>query len=259
MQAKGDVMTEGERVTPAGSPFLTHDPGRAASGEPTFDEALERAIDAHFAAHFELCDDVFHEHVSDLVHIDVHWTSPRSSQEPRVLFTSGMSYRPMKLPDAAPFPELAELMIVLPSSWPVDVAAFEDERNYWPVRLLKTLARLPHQYETWLGPGHTIANGEPPGPFAPGTQLSGSLLLRPVHALPEERWDVHVEDGRTIGLLAVYPLYRAELELKTSQGTNALLDALDAAGVGGVVDPVRPSAVAAPPAEEPKKKRFGLF
>ena len=33
----------------------------------------------------------------------------------------------------------------------------KDEKWYWPIRLLKSLARLPIASDTWLGFGHTMA------------------------------------------------------------------------------------------------------
>ena len=30
--------------------------------------------------------------------------------------------------------------------------------RFWPIQMLKFLARFPHEYKTWLGWGHTIPN-----------------------------------------------------------------------------------------------------
>ena len=43
-----------------------------------------------------------------------------------------------------------------------DAEAMEDERWYWPVRLLKVLARLPIENDTWLGLGPHPGQGSPP-------------------------------------------------------------------------------------------------
>ncbi len=62
----------------------------------------------------------------------------------------------MNVPSALDEYELyyAELMIDLPPEWLVQD---DDENNYWPIRWLKILARLPIDSDTWLGYGHTIA------------------------------------------------------------------------------------------------------
>lgn len=54
--------------------------------------------------------------------------------------------------------ERAELAIALPPDWKLDEESMTDERWYWPVRLLKVLARLPITSNTWLGWGHTMDN-----------------------------------------------------------------------------------------------------
>jgi len=50
------------------------------------------------------------------------------------------------------------------------------------------------------------------------------------------------DDGRTISLLAVIPLHQAELDLKLTEGTDALLNTLDRVRVSELLDPERPSS-----------------
>jgi hypothetical protein len=64
----------------------------------------------------------------------------------------------------------------------MDEERFSDERVYWPIRLLKGLGRLPHEYSTFLWYGHTIPNGDPPEPYAEGTNLCCALITPPVLA-----------------------------------------------------------------------------
>ncbi len=149
-------------VSPGGSPILVH--SREKDFTPAQGESHIEAISAHIERHLGPISGVFHEIISDLVHIDVH-VVPASEPFPYLrLVTSGMSDLPMTLPGGAPGSAYMELMVTLPADWPISADAFEDERNYWPVRLLKTLARLPHEYDTWLGFGHTIPNGHPAEP-----------------------------------------------------------------------------------------------
>jgi hypothetical protein len=137
------------------------------------------------------------------------------------LATSGMSERPMRAPsDGRAY---AELVLALPPDWPMEPEAFEDERRYWPFRLLQTLATLPHQFETWLWIGHTVPNGDPPEPYAPDTGLCCAML------------------GPALTVLA---LHRDEMEAKLEGGMEALIDPLDQAGVTELLDPARPSVFA---------------
>jgi Suppressor of fused protein (SUFU) len=99
-----------------------------------------------------------------------------------------------------------------------------------------------HEYDTWLGMGHTVPNGDPAEPFAPGTGLSGILLL-PSISLAAESHHASRADGEAIDFLTLYPVHTDEMELKLSEGTDALLDLFEAAQVSDIVDPARPSAV----------------
>ena len=54
--------------------------------------------------------------------------------------------------------ERAELVIALPADWKLNQESMQDERWYWPIRLLKALARLPIYNDTWLAWGHTMDN-----------------------------------------------------------------------------------------------------
>src|SRR5262249_55781013 len=81
-----------------------------------------------------------------------------------------------------------------------------------------------HEHQTWLGMGHTIPNGDPAKPFAPGTELCAWLLLPPVR-VPNEAQEVALADGRRVHLYVLHALFLDELSLKLSKGTNALLDA----------------------------------
>lgn len=49
-------------------------------------------------------------------------------------------------------------MILLPTKWNLSYESFDDDRNYWPIRLMKKLMILPHPDKNWLGFGHTFAH-----------------------------------------------------------------------------------------------------
>jgi len=119
-------------------------------------------------------------------------------------------------------------------------------------RFQTRLARLPHEYSTWLGPGHTVPNGDPPAPFDATTKLCGTLLLSALSLRPETQ-RVPVGD-QVVDIWTLWPLHADEMEHKLAHGTDALLDQFERAQVSDVVDPARPSAI--PP---PRKKRFGIF
>lgn len=194
---------------------------------------------------------VFHEIVSDDLHIDIHHVPPGPKRPFHALITSGMAALPMTTPEGADNARFAELAIVLAPTWNVRHEAFHDENVYWPVRLLKVLARFPFANGTWLGYGHTLADHDPPRPFAPATQLCAAVLLPPM-SLGESFFTMERANGQTVHFWGVVPLYREELELKLASGADTLLGALDRAGVTDVVTQSRKNAARKP-------KLFGLF
>jgi hypothetical protein len=219
-------------------------PFEPAMGEEQNIEAISNQIEKYIGPP----DWVFHEIISDLVHIDVHFVAPTPQRNFYTLVTSGMSDRPMKAPEGAEHLRYGELMICLPPHWKLSKEAFADEENYWPVRTLKFLARLPHEYDTWISFGHTIPNGDPAEKF-PGTNFCCALIGLP-HMLPEEFWKFKIEPDKEIIFYTVLPLYREEMDLKLKKGADALWAALDKNGVNELVDVRRKNSV---------KKFLGLF
>jgi hypothetical protein len=209
------------------------------------DPALIEAIERHIRRKVGRITCVFHELVARGPHIDIHWV-PSSRRRPfEVLVTSGMSALPMMLPAEVGGLAWAEVVALLPAGWPVD-EALDDERHGWPIRLLETLARHPHEYGTWLGYGHTLCEvGDPPDPYAPGTALNSVILLPPV-SLPPAFSHLDAPGGRTIHFMAAVPLYWEELQLALDHGCGALLDRFVACHVTDVIDPQRRN-VARPP------------
>jgi hypothetical protein len=196
------------------------------------------AIARHVERHLGPVASVFHELISDTVHLDVHWVKPMPARPYHFLVTSGMSDRAMAAPGGAP--RHVELVVTLPERWSLGEEAFQNDRWYWPVRQLKTLARFPHTYDTWLGEGHTVTNDDPPQPLAPGTRLCGALLDAPQH-VPQAFRALRIDARKTIRFLAVVPLFEEEMALKMRDGTAALVERLRKYGVTDVFDPVRKS------------------
>jgi len=198
------------------------------------------AIARHIERHLGPVTSVFHEFISDAVHLDVHWVKPTPARPYHFLATSGMSDREMNVPERVDAPRHIELVVTLPERWWIGEAAFESDNWYWPVRQLKTLARFPHKYDTWLAEGHTVTNDDPPQPLAPGTRLCGALLLPPQH-VPQAFRELRIDGKKTIRFLAVVPLYEEEMALKMRDGTAALLKLLGKHRVTDVIEPARKS------------------
>jgi len=209
------------------------------------DESHIRAISEHIEKYVGKPKTVFHEIVSDLVHIDVHVVEPTTKRPFITLITSGMSDKPMSVPEGRENFEFAELTICLPSDWPLSNDAFKYENNYWPIRWLKILAFFPHEHDTWLSYGHTVPNGDPPEPFADNTKFCCFLISLP-RWLPKDFVTLKLDDNKTVRFFVLLPLYREEMNLKLRKGTDHLEKLLFKTGTTEVLDITRQNAALLP-------------
>jgi len=206
------------------------------------EESFAEAVEEHFQELGVEVQTVLHEVISDLVHVDVHISQPTPQREFYLLFTTGMSDLPMTVPEGRDEYRYAELMIGLPLDWPMaepGQVATGETPYHWPIGILKTLARFPHEYQTWLGAGHTIPNGDPPAPFDEHTKLCGALVAPPL-ILPARAHQVDVGAGRVVNLYGVVFLHQSEMDFKLAKGADALYDLLDKKKVNEILDPTRP-------------------
>ena len=179
-------------------------------------------IEEHTQQYFGECKNVFHELVSPDIHVDICIVPPDGERNYYTLITMGMGAHRMNVPEelAEYKLERAELAIALPKNWKLTSEDFKNEQWYWPVRLLKTLARLPISSNTWLGFGHTMDNE---ADFAKNTKLCAAMLTGPQGT--EEGSEVCIlPNGEEVNFYQVIPLYRDELEYKLAHDADALLD-----------------------------------
>ncbi|OJW13679.1 MAG: hypothetical protein BGO49_29565 [Planctomycetales bacterium 71-10] len=234
----------------SGSPIYRHEAADRDWTPPESSGANLKAVEAHLAKYIAPVENVFHELVSDLVHLDILMIPPTVDRPFHVLVTSGMSDLAMTVPEGMEFFRRAELLIALPADWPLEGPRFEDERAYWPIRWLKTLGRLPHEYQTWLGYGHTVPNGDPAEPIA-DTRFTG-VMLNFAAWLPAEFFRLELSEGEGVCFYQMTPLYPEEMAFKLAKGAEPLDDLFDARGIDFVLDVGRANVA--------KKRRwFGLF
>lgn len=234
-------------VSLSGSPIHRH--GEPSAWAPPQGEEFIEEISAHIEKHLGKVESVFHEILSDTVHIDVHVVRPTPDFPFIRLVSSGMSDLPMTVPDQIEAPRYAELMMTLPAEWQLDQQSLEDESWYWPIRLIKGLARLPHKYETWLGFGHTVPNGDPAEPYATNTGLCGAIVLPSVTA-PSGFQVLDIPGVKQVSFYSIVPLHQKEMEYKLRLGTDKLLDRFDRKGFNDIVDVKRADVTT---------KRFGFW
>ena len=184
---------------------------------------------------------MFHELVSPDIHVDICVVPPSDEKDYYTLVTMGMGAHQMNVPDelAEYKLERAELAIALPPDWKLDEESMTDERWYWPVRLLKVLARLPITSNTWLGWGHTMDNQKS---FAEDTGLCAAILVG-LQGTADNFHFCQLSDGTKVNFYQVIPLYRDELEYKLEHDADALIEQM--VEVSFVVHPSRPSSIEA--------------
>ena len=202
------------------------------------EEEME-AIEEHIQQYFGDFEHVFHELASPDIHVDICVVPPSEERDYCTLVTMGMGAHRMHVPEelAEYKLERAELAIALPKDWKLKQEDMKDERWYWPIRLLKSLARLPIASDTWLGWGHTMDNQEP---FAPDTELCAAILTGPQGTEDGSEFCT-LPGGEEINFYQVIPLYRDELEYKLAHDADALLDKME--GISFVVKPDRQDAI----------------
>ena len=218
--------------------------GEAPEDEETgvpevYTEEEMEAVEGHIQQYFGKFENVFHELSSPDIHVDICVVPPSEERDYYTLVTMGMGAHRMNVPEelAEYKLERAELAIALPGNWKLKHEDLKNERWYWPIRLLKTLARLPIASDTWLGFGHTMDNEDD---FAKDTKLCAAMLTGPQDA--EDGSEVCIlPSGEEVNFYQVIPLYRDELEYKLAYDADALLDKMN--GISFVVEPDRQDAI----------------
>ena len=212
---------------------------RKNNAPEVYSEDEMSVIEQHIQKYFGEFENVFHELSSPDIHVDICVVPPSEKRDYYTLVTMGMGAHRMNVPEelAEYKLERAELAIALPSDWKLDEKSLKDERWYWPIGLLKVLARLPISNDTWLGFGHTM---DKQSPFAEDTKLKAAILTGPQDTKDGSEVCT-LPSSEEVNFYQVIPLYRDELEYKLAHDADALLDKMN--GISFVVEPDRQDAI----------------
>jgi len=219
--------------------ILPNSPLKSADSLPSPDFYQEE-IENHFGHLFPSFGSeghVWHELLSPLFHLDIYIIDPSGKFPCYTLFTTGMSCLPMKVGEGTPERrrelERAELMMFLPKEFPMNGS--QKPETIWPMRLLQSLTRFPHENQTWFGGGHSI--GPYDRPLAPDTEQCGCVFWQQSGDLGK----LVTRDGTVINFYLVIPLYPEEIKYKLSCDVNASWQMLQDLPL--IVDLQRPSLV----------------
>lgn len=196
------------------------------------------AVAGHIRQYFGKVEHVFHQQVSTGHRLDICVVPPSGERDFCTLVTLGMGAHRMKVPEelADYQQERAELALALPAVWKRTHGNPQDDRWYWPVHLLKDLARLAFG-GAWLSRGWVFDHQKP---FAANTWLCAALLAEPFSAAPGGAV-CPLPGGEEVHFYQVFPLYRNELKYTLEHGPEAMLEKM--AAVGFVARPDRPDAI----------------
>ncbi|MBQ8547784.1 MAG: DUF2185 domain-containing protein [Lachnospiraceae bacterium] len=177
---------------------------------------------------------VMHEIVSPDIHLDIIMVPPTDENPFYKMVTMGMGAFKMNVPEELKEYELeyAELVLYLPPDWKVNSS---EERDYWPLRYMKVLGRLPVNADTWLGFGHTVHGDEERRPFADNTKFNNILLLNACN-LELQSLELRLSSGKKINFYHMFPLYQEELDYKLANSLDDLLELFDDADLFPVLN-----------------------
>lgn len=200
-----------------------------------YTKSESEAIEKHISTYFGNCETVLHEIVSPDIHVDLFPIEPTDERNYINVITCGMGAHRMNAPKDYKELSRAELVISLPADWRINDT---QEKWWWPLRLLKAIARLPLETNSWVGWGHTI---QLPEGFCGDTGFQGTLLLSAASGL-EGCTVCELPNGEKVHFYQVIPIYKNEMEFKLKNGTDALGEILfEKTGI--VVDPERLSVL----------------
>ena len=188
-----------------------------------YTEATRQSLMHHIVKYFGEPDLFLSERVSPDICVEIAVIEPTPNQNFYTLITLGMGAHKMNVPEdlADQQIERGELVMLLDPDW--EVPSHEDQ-FYWPIRLLKTLARQsiedPDVFLSW---GYRWSNGEP---FCEETELNSIVLNTLFKAFDTEAQACHLPDGDIINYYFVWPLYQNEYDFLLENGREEFMNAM---------------------------------
>ena len=193
-----------------------------------YEEAELDVLDQFICDMFGDYKNVFHEIASPDVHLDVCIVDPTEEEPYYKLVTMGAGAYKMQIPEQWQKYQLnyAEYVICLPKDWNLNSG---DNTDYWPVKLLKDVARLPIWCDTWLSYGHTTQSDEEGSAYASNTGFNSVVL----NFAANKKGDIRLimPSGKTINFYEIVPLYPEELKYKIENGADALFKLFEEKGI----------------------------
>lgn len=181
-------------------------------------------VSAYIEQQYGEYENVLHEIVSPDIHCDIVLVPPTETQPFYKLVTMGAGAYKMNIPKKmkSDVCDRAEYVTFLPKNWNLKS---DKEEDYWPIRMLKDVARLPIWAEDWLYYGHTVNLTEDGSPIAENTKFNSCVLLPSMgkdgQTVEPLRFSLF---GKKVAFYQIFPLYQEELEFKMEHSLDEMID-----------------------------------
>lgn len=188
-----------------------------------YTDATRQILMHHIVKYFGEPDMILSEAVSPDICVEIAVIEPTPDQNFYTLVTMGMGAHKMSVPEGAQDQHLerSELVLLLDPDW---IIPHKDEKYYWPIRLMKTLARQPiKDPDLLICYGYSWCNNKP---FAQDTELCAVTINPLFKAFDSEAQTCHLPDGNDINYLFVWPLYQNEYEYLQEHGRQEFMTAM---------------------------------
>lgn len=187
------------------------------------EKELEK-VSAYIERQYGEYENVIHELVSPDIHCDIVLVPPTEVSPYYKLITMGAGAYKMNIPKEfkSMICDRAEYVIFLPKDWNV---AADNEDDWWPMRMLKSAARLTVDTDDYLCFSHSVQVNEDGSPIAENAQFNSFMLM------PSIGKDGQLVEplklsllGKKVAFYQLFPLYPEELEFKLEHGYDELVD-----------------------------------
>ena len=191
-----------------------------------YSEKEVEKVEAYIKQQYGEFEEVLHEIVSLDIHCDIAMIPPTEERPYYSLVTMGAGAYRMDIPKELKKWKLerAEYVIFLPKDWNIKS---DKEEDYWPIRMLKDIARFPIYTDSWITLGHTVTMNEDSSPVASNTKLNSCVLL---NSFGKDKQIVEALKLRLFGdevnFWQLVPLYQEEVEFTFDHTTDDLIELL---------------------------------
>lgn len=169
-------------------------------------EVLQDFISEHFGE----IETIGHESKGDKLHIDLAYVVPTDNQPYYTICTIGAGAKRLKLPDEdrieKQVPEYVEYVIHLPPSWNCLEEGFDKEENWWPIRMLKEIARMSLDFKDFY-PWVNVVVGW--NTELPEVNVRGALFDWPLPDM-ENMTLCNLPTGASVAFIQIIPITKEE-------------------------------------------------